>query len=120
MYDKPNLYSSGIKPVINCVHTAESLFFVHIGNKFSIFFIYFDIQKKRAPFLFSPYLKTDIRMLLKSFSSKKEILIKKSVKGNSAVVLNRHDYITHLFDTRKFRKIDIESGKETSYFLQLF
>ena len=54
--------------------------------------------------------------VIKHFSSHKEILIPESEKSNSAVMLNRHDYITRmnemLYDTSKFRNTDIKSGKE--------
>ena len=57
--------------------------------------------------------------VIKHFSSHKEILIPESDKSNSAVVLNRHDYITRinemLYDTSKFRNIDIKSAKEIDY-----
>ena len=52
---------------------------------------------------------------IKTISSNKEILIQKSDKNRSVVVLNRHDYITRmreLLSDTKHRNIDIKSGQE--------
>ena len=51
--------------------------------------------------------------VIKILSSKKELLIQRSDKGNSVAVLNRHDYIIRLNEmlpgTSKFRNIAIKS-----------
>ena len=52
----------------------------------------------------------------------KDLIIQKSDKGNSVVLLNRNDYIERvneiLPDSSKFKKLDINPGKEISSLLQ--
>jgi len=58
---------------------------------------------------------------LKSLLNEEDIIIQKSDKGNSVVILNKCDYITRmnelLADTSKFRKLNIESGKDYNYII---
>ena len=53
---------------------------------------------------------------LKILSTKKDLIIQKSDKGNSVVLLNRNDYINRmnemLSDSSKFKKLDIKPVKE--------
>ena len=59
---------------------------------------------------------------LKSLSTNKDLIIQKSDKGNSAVLLNRNDYIKRMnkmfSDCSKFKKLDIKPGKEVNSLLQ--
>ena len=59
---------------------------------------------------------------LKSLSANKDLIIQKSDKGNSVVLLNRSDYIKRmnemLSDSSKFKKLDINPGKEINSLLQ--
>lgn len=61
--------------------------------------------------------------VVKTVSSNKKLFIQKSDRGNSVLVLSRHDYITRmdeiLSDTSKFRCINIRSGKNINHMLQL-
>ena len=56
---------------------------------------------------------------LKSLRSDKSIIIQKSDKGNSVVLLNKTTYIQRmeelLADTTKFTKLDIEDGKDYNH-----
>ena len=56
---------------------------------------------------------------LKALLEDKNIIIQKSDKGNSVVILNRKDYIKRmqelLADTSKFEKLMIETGKDYNY-----
>ena len=60
--------------------------------------------------------------VVKTVSSNKGLFIQTSDKGNSVLVLNRHDYISRmdeiLSDTSKFRCINIRSGKNVNHMLQ--
>ena len=60
---------------------------------------------------------------LKQLSINKDIVIKKSDKGNSIVILNKSDYFDKvkdiLSDTKKFKKANIKPGKEIRYILNL-
>ena len=59
---------------------------------------------------------------LKSLSTNKDLIIQKSGKGNSVVLLNRNDYIKRmnemLSDSSKFKKLDIKPGKAINSLLQ--
>ena len=59
---------------------------------------------------------------LKSLSTNKDLIIQKSDKGNSVVLLNRNDYIKRmnemLSDSSKFKKLDIKPGKGINSLLQ--
>ena len=61
-------------------------------------------------------------MALKDLSANKDLIIQKSDKGNSVVLLNRNDYIKRLnemlSDSRKFKKLNIKPGKEINFLLQ--
>ena len=52
----------------------------------------------------------------------KDLIIQKSNKGNSVVLLNRNDYIERVNEilpgSSKFKKLDINPGKEISSLLQ--
>ena len=54
-------------------------------------------------------------MALKGLSTNKNIVIQKLAEGNSAVLLNRNDYIEQmkemLSDSSKFKKLEIKLGK---------
>ena len=58
---------------------------------------------------------------LKILSSKKDLVVQKSDKGNSIVILNKSDYLTKvkeiISDTTKFEKANIANGKEIRYIL---
>ena len=59
---------------------------------------------------------------LKSLSANKDLIVQKSDKGNSVVLLNRNDYIKRLnemlSDSSKFKKLNIKPGKEINFLLQ--
>ena len=59
---------------------------------------------------------------LKSLSANKDLIVQKSDKGNSVVLLNRNDYIKRLnemlSDSSKFKKLNIKLGKEINFLLQ--
>ena len=59
---------------------------------------------------------------LKGLSANKDLIIQKSDKGNSVVLLNRNDYIKRLnemlSDSSRFNKINIKPGKEINFLLQ--
>ena len=59
---------------------------------------------------------------LKGLSTNNDFIIQKSDKGNSAVLLNRNDYIKRmneiLSDSSKFKNNDIKPGKEINSLLQ--
>ena len=52
---------------------------------------------------------------LKGLSANNDLIIQKSDKGNSVVLLNRNDYIKRLneilSDSSKFKKLNVKSGK---------
>ena len=62
-------------------------------------------------------------MALKVLSANNDLTIQKSDKGNSVVLLNRNDYIKRLnkmlSDSSKFKKLNVKSGKEINFLLQL-
>ena len=59
---------------------------------------------------------------LKGLSANNDLIIQKSDKGNSVVLLNRNDYIKRLnemlSDSNKFKKLNIKPGKEINFLLQ--
>ena len=59
---------------------------------------------------------------LKGLSTNNDLIIQKSDKGNSVVLLNRNDYIKRLnemlSDSSKFKKLNVKSGKEINFLLQ--
>ena len=59
---------------------------------------------------------------LKRLYTNKDLIIQKSDKGNSVVLLDRNDYIERmnemLSDSSKFKKLDIRPGKEINSLLQ--
>ena len=59
---------------------------------------------------------------LKGLSANNDLIIQKSDKGNSVVLLNRNDYIKRLnemlSDSSKFKKLNVKSGKEINFLLQ--
>ena len=58
-------------------------------------------------------------MALKGLSANNDLIVQKSDKGNSAVLLNRNDYINRLnemlSDSSKFR-LNVKPGKEVNFF----
>ena len=58
---------------------------------------------------------------LKSLLQDENIIIQKSDKGNSVVVLNKSDYVERmhelLADTNKFRKLNIKEGKDYNFLI---
>ena len=66
-------------------------------------------------------LSKDEYEALKSLLSEEDIVIQKSDKGNSVVILNKLDYITRmnklLADTSKFKKLNIDSGKDYNFII---
>ena len=61
-------------------------------------------------------------MALNDLSANKDLIIQKSDKGNSVVLLNRNDYIKRLnemlSDSSKFKKLNIKPGKQINFLLQ--
>ena len=61
-------------------------------------------------------------MALKALSANNDVIIQKSGKGNSVVLLNRNDYIKrlneNLSDSSKFKKLNVQHGKEINFLLQ--
>ena len=61
-------------------------------------------------------------MALKDLSANNDLIIQKSDKGNSLVLLNRNDCIKRLnemlSDFSKFRKLNVKVGKEINFLLQ--
>ena len=61
-------------------------------------------------------------MALDDLSANKDLIIQKSDKGNSVVLLNRNDYIKRLnemlSDSSKFKKLNIKPGKQINFLLQ--
>ena len=59
---------------------------------------------------------------LKGLSANNDLIIQKSDKGNSVVLLNRNDYIKRLnemlSDSSKFKKLNVKPGKEINFLLQ--
>ena len=66
-------------------------------------------------------LNKDEYTALKSLINDKDIIIQKSDKGNSVVLLDKSDYITRmnelLSDSTKFKKLDIEPGQDYNYLI---
>ena len=58
---------------------------------------------------------------LKGLSANKDLIIQKSDKGNSVVLLNRNDYIKRmnemLSDSSEFKKLKLKPGKEINFLL---
>ena len=61
-------------------------------------------------------------LALKDLSANNDLIIQKSDKGNSVVLLNRNDYIKRLnemlSDSSKFKKLNVKPGKEINFLLQ--
>ena len=58
---------------------------------------------------------------LKGLSTNNDLIIQKSDKGNSVVLLNRNDIKRlnkMLSDSSKFKKLNVKSGKEINFLLQ--
>ena len=59
---------------------------------------------------------------LKGLSANNDLIIQKSDKGNSVVLLSRNDYIKllneMLSDSSKFKKLNVKPGKEINFLLQ--
>ena len=59
---------------------------------------------------------------LKNLSSNKEIVIHKSDKGNSVVIVNRDDYLNRMQemvdDGSKFEKVSVKDGKEYNFMVK--
>ena len=58
---------------------------------------------------------------LKGLSANKDLIIQKSDKGNSVVLLNRNDIKRlnkMLSDSSKFKKLNVKPGKEIIFLLQ--
>ena len=62
------------------------------------------------------------RLALKGLSTNNDLIIQKSDKGNSVVLLNRNDYIKRLneilSDSSKFKKLNVKPVKEINFLLQ--
>ena len=60
-------------------------------------------------------------LALKRLSTNNDLIIQKSDKGNSVVLLNRNDYIKRLnemlSDSSKFKKLNVKPGKEINFLL---
>ena len=58
---------------------------------------------------------------LKGLSANNDLIIQKSDKGNSVVLLNRNDYIKRLnemlSDSSKFKKLNVNPGKKINVLL---
>ena len=59
---------------------------------------------------------------LRDLSSHEDIIIQKADKGNSAVILNKSDYLKRmkeiLSEIHKFKKLNVKPGKELNCLLQ--
>ncbi len=59
---------------------------------------------------------------LKTLSSNKDIVIQKSDKGNSVVVIDRTDYLARMqdlvSDTSKFEKVKVKEGKDYNFMIK--
>ena len=59
---------------------------------------------------------------MKDLSSRKEIIIQKACKSNSAVILNKTDYIKRvnelLLDIDKFKKLNVKPGEKLNLLLK--
>ena len=59
---------------------------------------------------------------LKKLSSNKDIVIQKSDKGNSVVIVNRDDYLRRMQemvdDVSKFEKVDVKDGKDYNFMVK--
>ena len=66
-------------------------------------------------------LTKDEYKALKSLIKNENIIIQKSDKGNSVVILNKTDYTNRmtelLADTSKFRKLEIKPGQDYNYLI---
>ena len=66
-------------------------------------------------------LSKDERECLKNLAAKDDLVIQKSDKGNSIVILNKIDYTNRvkdlLSDTTKFKVVNIKSGKEIRHII---
>ena len=67
-------------------------------------------------------ISKDEHVALKAFSANNNLIIQKSDKGNSVVLLNRTDYIKRLnemlSDSSKFKKPSVTLVKEINFLLQ--
>ena len=65
------------------------------------------------------YLSLPKFQALKKLSSNKDVVIHKSDKGNSVVIVDRQDYIKKLedlvADPLKFEKVDVKENKDYSF-----
>ena len=59
--------------------------------------------------------------ILKKLSAREDLVIHKSDKGNSVVIVNRTDYLQRMQemvdDTSKFEKVEVKSGKDCNFML---
>ena len=66
-------------------------------------------------------LTKDERECLKNLAAKDDLVLQKSDKGNSIVILNKIDYTNRvkdlLSDTTKFKVANIKSGKEIRHII---
>ena len=66
-------------------------------------------------------LTKDEQLALKNLAAKKDLVIQKSDKGNSIVILNKPDYknkvLDIILDSEKFKKVHILPGKEIRFML---
>ena len=60
---------------------------------------------------------------LQQLSSNKDIVIQKSDKGNSVVIVNRKDYIERMQslvnDNTKFEKLNVKDGKDYNFMVKV-
>ena len=60
--------------------------------------------------------------VLRDVSSRENIIIQKTDKGNSVIILNKSDYLKRikeiLSDIDKFKKLNVKAGKELNCLLQ--
>jgi putative heme iron utilization protein len=74
----------------------------------------------KSPSAFSNLTKEESQCL-KHLAKKDDLVIQKSDKGNSVVILNKNDYISKvkdlLSDSTKFKVVNIKSGKEIRHII---
>ena len=94
-------------------------------SKFNLDILKVDMKKiayssfKRYNFLRELNLSKEEYEALKKLSSNKDIVISKSDKGNSVVIVDRSDYIKRMQDmvddTTKFEKLSVKEGKDYNF-----
>ena len=105
------------KDVKDCDLTSHKLDILKVNMK-KVTFNSFN----RYNYLKELNLAKDEFQALKRLSSNKEIVIHKSDKGNSVVIVNRNDYLNRLQDmvndVTKFEKLHVKDGKDYNFMVK--